>query len=197
MLKIAGIVAACIALKFFTQGKLLLELILPVFVFENALQAASSSLFLGVEYELKKSYVFLLPGSFRKKLFALNLIPMVKTVVMNAAAAIVLIIMANQSVIHCFIFWLVLCSMTVTNPYSTVLFKSLFSRQVNKNGLFKLAEGLNELAIKIPAFASAYMSYLIMAEISVSLLVFAMCNLLLLGLILCFSETAFANLEIL
>lgn len=197
ILKIAGFVAACIALGFFTQGKLLLELVLPVFIFGNVLQAVSSSLFSGVEYELKKSYVFLLPGSFRGKVLALNLIPMAKTVAMNTAIALSLLVIADQPVIHCVILWLALCSMTVTNLYSIVLFKYLFSRQANKNALFKLAEGLNELVIQIPAFAIAYMSYLAMAQIVVSLLIFAMCNLLLLGLTISFSENAFGNLEIL
>jgi len=87
--------------------------------------------------------------------------------------------------------------MTVTNLYSIVLFKCLFSRRANKNTLFKLAEGLNELVIQIPAFTIAYMSYLVMAETAVSLLVFAMCNLLLLGLTIALSENAFSNLEIL
>lgn len=197
ILKIAGFAAACIALGFFTQGKTLLELVLPVFIFGNVLQAVSSSLFSGVEYELKKSYVFLLPGSFRGKVLALNLIPMAKTVAMNTAIALSLLVVANQPVIHCVILWLALCSMTVTNLYSIVLFKCLFSRQANKNALFKLAEGLNELVIQMPVFAIAYMSYLVMAQIAVSLLVFAMCNLLLLGLTISFSENAFSNLEIL
>ena len=197
ILKITGFAAACITLGFFTQGKTLLELVLPVFIIGNVLQAVSSSLFSGVEYELKKSYVFLLPGSFRGKVLALNLIPMAKTVVMNTAVAISLLVIAIQPVIHCVILWLALCSMTVTNLYSIILIKSLFSRQANKNVLFKLAEGLNELVTQMPAFAIAYMSYLVMAEIVVSLIVFAMCNLLLLGLTISFSEHAFSNLEIL
>lgn len=53
------------------------------------------------------------------------------------------------------------------------------------------------MVIQIPAFTIAYMSYLVMAETAVSLLVFAMCNLLLLGLTIALSENAFSNLEIL
>ena len=197
VLKILGFTTASIALGFFTKGKTLTELILPVFVFGNVLQAVSSSLFSGVEYELKKSYVFLLPGSFLRKVLALNLIPMAKTILMNTVIAISLFTIGNQPAINSFIIWLAISSMTVTNLYSIVIFKGLFSNQTNKTGLFKLAEGLNELVIQIPGFALAYVSYLIISKISVALFIFSVCNLLLLGLILYYSETAFGNLEVL
>jgi hypothetical protein len=172
------------------------ELIIMVIVLGMIFKKGNNSLLEGLEYELKKSYLFLLPGRARDKILAINLIPVLKTLVRNLVIVLPMAWFLKVNGIQLSTFWVIFCVTNLVNLFAAVVMKIIFPFQ-NRNNIFIVYLGfIIEILLELPAVGVGVLTYLLFKKIEAALFIFGIGGLLTVMGLLELSESLFGRLEL-
>jgi hypothetical protein len=163
----------------------------------TAMFSSSSFQFMGgLEYELKKSYIFLLPGRIRDKLIAINALPCLKLILKNFLIVLPLIFLTKTSLIQVISLWILLDSIQLLNMLTIVTIKVIFPFENPKNLISVYLRIILQFTFFIPAGGLALLLWFITRNIEASLFLFALVCLLSGFLLLYISENIFYRIEL-
>ena len=167
-----------------------------VILFGMASKKAGSAFHEGLDYELKKSYIFMLPGRARDKLLAVNAVPAVKILVRNSAIVVPMALFANVNIIGLLTLWTALNAINLMNLFAGAAVKVIMPIVGGRSGLPVYAQYIMELLMELPAIGSGILAYSLFHSIAVALSVLSICSLLVITGILYLSEALFNRLEV-
>lgn len=170
----------------------LLEIIATLgFIFKNA----NSSLLEGLEYELKKSYIFLIPGSIKDKILAVNIIPAINILVRNLVIVFSIALFFKTTIMWLLSFWVVLTLINLVSLFAAAAVKVIIPLEDSKNILSVYLKSFTEVLLSLPAAGVGILAYLLLNHIGIALLVFSIFSLFLILWLLYVSEALFPRLE--
>ncbi|HEX3043711.1 MAG TPA: putative ABC exporter domain-containing protein [Bacillota bacterium] len=172
------------------------ELIMMVIVLGMIMKKGNASLVEGLEYELKKNYLFLLPGRARDKILAINLMPVLKTLVRNLVIVLPMALFIKVNGIQLSTFWVVFCATNLMNLFAVVVMKVIFPVKERNNFFITYLSFLFEILLELPAVGMGVLTYLLFKKIEVALLIFGIGGLLTVMGLLELSEALFGRLEL-
>lgn len=171
-------------------------LAVAVILFGTVSKKAGSSFHEGLDYELKKSYIFMLPGRARDKLLAVNAVPAVKILVRNSAIVIPMALFSNVNIVGLLTLWAALSAINLMNLFAGAAVKVIMPVVGGRSGLPAYAGYFMELLMELPAIGAGILAYSLFHSIAGALSVLSICSLLLITGILYLSEALFNWLEI-
>jgi hypothetical protein len=172
------------------------ELMIPVMFLGGLMRKGNTSLLEGLEYELKKNYLFLLPGRARDKILAINLIPLLKTLARNLVIVFSMALFLKVNGIQLVTFWVVLGAINLVSLFTAVALKAFFPFQ-GRNNIFMVYLGfLIEILLQLPAVGVGGLTYLLFKNIEAALFISGIGSLLTVMGLLRWSEVLFGRLEL-
>lgn len=172
-----------------------MNIILLVLIFSISLNSASNGFMAGVQYELKKSYIFLLPGKIKNKILAINMLPVIKIVLRNSVIIIFLIIFVKVTLLQFLSMLVLVNSFNLINLFTTIVIKVILPSENEKNILLVYVKAILEFIAIIPAIGIGVLVWYFSKEIEASIFVFGAASLLSIVGLLWISEALFKRVE--
>ncbi|AWI05270.1 putative ABC exporter domain-containing protein [Clostridium drakei] len=166
-----------------------------VLIFSISLNSASSGFMEGVQYELRKSYIFLLPGKIKNKIFAINMLPVIKIVFRNSVIISFLTIFVKITLLQFLSIWVLVNSINLINLFTTVVMKVILPSENGKNILLIYVKAILELIATIPAVGVGVLVWYVSKKIEASIFIFGAASLLSIVVLLWISEALFKRVE--
>lgn len=171
------------------------EIIIYIIILSRVFKNTNSS-FEGLEYELKKNYIFMLPGKVRHKLIAINIIPAIKALARNSVIIFPMFLFLKVDGVELLSFWVILSVANLLSLFTSTVIKIILPSSDNKNKLMIFLGRIIETLLELPAVGMGVLTYFLSSSIGASLLVFSICSLLTVIGIMSLSEALFCRLEI-
>ncbi|HEY5563717.1 MAG TPA: putative ABC exporter domain-containing protein [Clostridiaceae bacterium] len=183
-----------LALAFSTTPFITIVLIVSVYC---VMFSGSSFQFMsGLNYELKKSYIFLLPGRVRDKLLAINALPILKLILRNLLMVLPLLFLTKTTFLQVMALWILLCSIQSLNMFTVVTINVILPFESPKNMISIYLKMIIQLVAFIPAGGLAVLLWFFTKNIEASIFLFASICLLLVFFLLYISEIIFYRIEL-
>lgn len=144
-----------------------------------------------VKYELGKSYIYLIPGSFIKKVLALYMIPILGKTLFNALIIVPLGIIVKMNFIQIILIWLSVSLATYIILFSMLLTNLMIPMEYDKE--FGFTSLLNYVFLSAPVIVGALMGIRFKSVI-LGLSYFCVTSIVILLLVLVISKKLFNNL---
>jgi hypothetical protein len=172
------------------------EVLLFIIVFSTTFTKSNFALMEGLEYELKKNYLFLLPGRVRDKILAINTIPIIKTLVRNFVVILPMIFFLKVNIIQLLSLWVVMSSTNLINLFTIVAIKVIMPFEDNKNMILVYLRYIIEILMELPAVGLGILTWFLFKNIEGAVFVFGLSSLISVVGLLYISEALFHRLEL-
>lgn len=172
------------------------EVLLFVIVFSTTFTKSNFTLMEGLEYELKKNYIFLLPGKVKDKILALNIIPIIKTLIRNLLIVVPMVFFLKLNIMQLLSLWVVLSSTNLINLFTIVAIKVIMPFEDNKNVLLVYLRYIIEILMELPAVGFGILTWFLFKNIEGAVFAFGICSLMSIVGLLYISEALFYRLEL-
>ena len=169
------------------------DLITLIIVLSRIFKKSGSFISTGIEYELRKNFIFMLPGRVRDKVIAINIVPMVKTLVKKFCNYIFNGNILKISIIELSFLWLILSASNRTSLFTITAVKVIIPFNADKNILMTYLKNIIEMFLELPAVVIAALTYYLFKNIESALLIFGICSLLMVIGLLYVSEAFFSR----
>ncbi|AKA68410.1 putative ABC exporter domain-containing protein [Clostridium scatologenes] len=166
-----------------------------VLIFSISLNSASNGFMEGVQYELKKSYIFLLPGKIKNKILAINMLPVIKIVLRNSIIIAFLTIFIKVTLLQFLSMLILVNSFNLINLFTTIVIKVILPSESEKNILLIYIKAILEFIAVIPAVGVGVLVWYFSKEIEASIFVFGAASLFSIVGLLWISEALFKRVE--
>lgn len=149
----------------------------------------------GLQYELRKQYIYMLPGKPVYKILAVNMLSSIKAVLRSGALILPIWILAKLNINQALSIWLFLISVDIMTLFSAVAVHMILPSYDAKNVLYSyMRMGVQALSM-LPAILLAVIIGIAMHSTVAAFYAFAVGALVALILLLYISEKLFARLE--
>lgn len=172
------------------------ELAVFITVFGIILKKSNSSFLEGLEYELRKNYLFLLPGSVRNKMLAVNMLPVIKTLIRNSLLILPMVLFLKIAVVQLFSLWVVLNAINLMGLFTAVAIKEILPSGNKKSFLQIFLRGVFDILTNLPAAGMGVLVFYLFHNLAAALLVYGICSLLVIIGLLYVSGSLFNRLEL-
>jgi hypothetical protein len=169
---------------------------ISIIVLGAILKKGNASSLEGLEYELKKNYIFLLPGRARNKILALNIIPVIKLLARNWVMIVPMALFLKLNVIQLSSFWVILSAISFMNQFTEAVIQVIVPYKERKNMLFIYLRYLIEILLQFPAVGVGMLFYFQFKNIEAAIFGFGVCSVLTVIGLLSLSETLLSRLEL-
>ncbi|WP_411681394.1 putative ABC exporter domain-containing protein [Clostridium thailandense] len=168
------------------------DIIILALVFSvSSAQAGGSAFGEGVQYELKKSYIFLLPGEVKNKILAINILPAAKIILRNLVIVIFLKVFSKVTLVQLLSIWVLISSSNLINLFTEVVMKVILPSENGKNMLLTYIKTILEILVLIPAVGIGAGIWFVSKKIELSIFAFGAASLLSIMALLQISELLF------
>ncbi|WP_160674097.1 putative ABC exporter domain-containing protein [Clostridium sp. C8-1-8] len=147
-----------------------------------------------LKYELKKQYLFLLPGSAAEKLLALHTKQIVNSVKTDTLMLLPLMLFTKTSVLQVLLLWLIAVASIVICYFSVVI--TVLITPPNDNGKNSMISALVAYIMVAPAAATAAIIAIYLKNVMLSLLMFAIISIVIIMIIIFLSDYLFSKIEL-
>ena len=168
---VAGGVFAYVFRNHTYQDMLKIILILSV-VFKNA----NTSSLEGFVYELKKNYIFLLPGRARDKILAVSILPLMKLLVRNLVLIAPVAWFVKVNALQLFSFWVVASMANLLSIFTVIVIQEVVPG--GDNILLVFIRNMIEILLGLPAVGVGAAAYLLFKNIEIAVFVFGISGML-------------------
>ncbi len=173
-----------------------LMIMVSIVIIGEVFQGANSTFREGLEYELKKNYIFLLPGRIRHKMLAINIIPAIKTLIRNFVLIFSMFLFLRVTMFQLISLWVVVCATNLMNLFITTVIKEIVPIEDKKNILLMYLRRVIEILLTLPALAVGFLIYYLFNNIIAASFIFGLCGLFIIIGLLYLSEVLFSRLEL-
>ena len=172
------------------------EVVLLVGIFAFFFTTAILPYLGGLEFELKKSYVYLLPGRVREKILGINLLPTIELLTRNIFICVPIAILTRISIVQALMLWLYISVFQMVKLYTIIVIKVVMPFEDMKNIILVYLRMIIEALVFVPSAGLAVLFWYLTKNIEASLLVFSILGVGSIYLLLVISEKIFKNIEL-
>lgn len=172
------------------------EIVIFVGIFAFFFSSISLPYLGGLEFELKKSYIYLLPGRVREKILSINLLPTMELLLRNMFICIPIGILSGINILQTFMLWICISSFQMVKLYTIIVIKVVMPFEDMKNVLLVYLRMIIEALVFIPSAGIAILFSVLTKNTEGAMLIFTILAIGSIYLLLIVSEKLFKNIEL-
>ncbi|GKX65252.1 putative ABC exporter domain-containing protein [Inconstantimicrobium mannanitabidum] len=147
-----------------------------------------------LKYEIKKQYLFLLPGSAAAKLLALHVKPIINNVITDTLMLLPIVFFTETSILQVVLLWLIAVVIIILCYLSTVII--ILVTPPNDNGKNLIIQSLVSYVMFAPAIAVTALIVIYLKNVMLALSMFVIISIVIIIIILRLSDFLFSKIEL-